>query len=61
MQITSYLVAFALILMGCDWVLRWLGVISSPAVGASQWGVFGGLMIIGGLMLMLGTGRRFNL
>jgi hypothetical protein len=60
MQIVSYIVAFALIVLGGDWVLKWLGMVPGSMAGETQWGVFGGVLIMAGLMLMLGTSRRFN-
>lgn len=58
MQITCYIISFILIIMGADWLLQWLNVMSGSMSGENQSGLYGAVLIVAGLFLMLWTGRR---
>jgi hypothetical protein len=57
-QITCYIISFILIIMGADWLLQWLNVMSGSMSGENQSGLYGAVLIVAGLFLMLWTGRR---
>lgn len=58
MQITCYIISFILIILGADWLLQWLNVMSGSMSGESQSGLYGAVLVLAGLFLMLWTGRR---
>lgn len=58
MQITCYIISFILIIMGADWLLQWLNVMSGSMSGENQSGLYGAVLVVAGLFLMLWTGRR---
>lgn len=58
MQITCYIISFILIIMGADWLLQWLNVMSGSMSGENQSGLYGAALVVAGLFLMLWTGRR---
>jgi hypothetical protein len=53
MQIITYIVAFALVLLGGEWILKWLGVVPGSLVGDSRSGLFGAVLVLVGLILLL--------
>jgi hypothetical protein len=57
-QITCYIISFILIIMGADWLLQWLNVMSGSMSGENQSGLYGAVLVVAGLFLMLWTGRR---
>lgn len=58
MQITCYIISFILIILGADWLLQWLNVMSGSMSGENQSGLYGAVLVVAGLFLMLWTGRR---
>ncbi len=58
MHILTYITAFLLILLGGDWLLQWLNVVPGSMSGESQSGLYGAVMVTGGLFLLLWTGRQ---
>jgi hypothetical protein len=57
-QITCYIISFILIILGADWLLQWLNVMSGSMSGENQSGLYGAVLVLAGLFLMLWTGRR---
>jgi hypothetical protein len=57
-QITCYIISFILIILGADWLLQWLNVMSGSMSGENQSGLYGAVLVVAGLFLMLWTGRR---
>ncbi len=62
MNIITHIAAFALVLLGGDWLLTWLGVLPTTSFGGQpQGGIDGAALVVAGLLLMLWTSRRADI
>jgi hypothetical protein len=59
MNIVTHIAAFALVLLGGDWLLTALGVLPTTSFsGQAQGGIDGAALVVAGLLLLIWTGRR---
>ena len=59
MRIALNVLGALFLLMGCVWFLQGINVIpGSFMTGQTKWAVYGGLLVVAGIGLLVGTSRR---